>query len=167
MAGIYVNALFKFDNVCWIVDNAATNHSTRDSRILHNVRKLSNEHMVSLPNGEVILVDIVGDFILSKCLILKEVLVVPCFKMNLLSVCKLISDTKNAQLLLLIWGCMIQELLNVFLLGILMARKGTNSLTWILSEFLLAGMLNSKKTLSFYGTGTCQASCISNYNPVF
>ncbi|XP_074299714.1 uncharacterized protein LOC141630869 [Silene latifolia] len=82
-----------YDQLSWIVDTGASDHMTSRIDLLHNVRFLVRPVMVGLPDGTIKLVHKVGDIILTSAIQLKDVLVVPDFKRNLLSVSKLIQHT--------------------------------------------------------------------------
>lgn len=82
-------------NLCsntWILDSGATNHVVCSLDFLVDYR-LANGAEVHLPNGQCITVTHIGNVELSNGLWLKEVLHIPSFQFNLISVSKLIQDT--------------------------------------------------------------------------
>lgn len=84
------------DDVRWIIDSSATHHVTYCKSLLGECRKLSDSHhnKFQVPIGNRIHVDHIGDaVILGDCKI-KNVLHVPDFRFNLLSVSKLTRDLK-------------------------------------------------------------------------
>lgn len=74
----------------WIVNTGATNHMTFDLDMLTNVKEVNSSlsKKVHMPNGEVTIVTHTGDFHISKCDGLRNVLHILDFKYNLLSVSK-------------------------------------------------------------------------------
>ena len=81
-----------FANSCegqWIIDTGASHHMTGNLNMLENVRKCNKEPKINLPTGETSNITHVGDVVLRNNLTLRNVLYVPTFKHNLLSVRKL------------------------------------------------------------------------------
>lgn len=76
----------------WIVDTGATDHITPFSHILHNVTSFHS--ILHLPNGSTTSVTQMGSVMLSSDIVLQNVLCVPSFAYNLLSVSKLLKDAK-------------------------------------------------------------------------
>ncbi|KAK1406643.1 hypothetical protein QVD17_42133 [Tagetes erecta] len=87
-------------NVCkerkWIIDSGATEHIICDDSTLTNKTKRSYEPPVTIPNGEAIAVEGRGNYILPNGMMVKDVLYVPKFKCNLLSVGRLSRDLECA-----------------------------------------------------------------------
>lgn len=82
-------------NKCtWIVDSGASDHMTADVNLLVNVKHASKNLTINLPTGDVSHITHVGDVRLKCGLILHNVLVVPQFQHNLLSIHKLAKDNK-------------------------------------------------------------------------
>ncbi|KAL0403961.1 UNVERIFIED_CONTAM: Retrovirus-related Pol polyprotein from transposon RE2 [Sesamum radiatum] len=77
----------------WIVDTGATNHMCAHKHILKHITTLSHSTSVHLPDGNTQPVAHIGDVTLHKNLTLTDVLYVPTFKFNLLSVSKLCSTS--------------------------------------------------------------------------
>ncbi|KAL0297668.1 UNVERIFIED_CONTAM: hypothetical protein Sradi_6818900 [Sesamum radiatum] len=76
-----------------IVDTGATNHMCASACILTNVSPLPNPTSVHLPDGNTQLITHTGSALLHSSLALTDVLLVPSFKFNLLSVPKLCSSS--------------------------------------------------------------------------
>jgi len=76
----------------WIVDTGASDHMTSNSASFNSTKPLSQPVHVMLPDGTVKLVTHRGYIPLSQNITLQNVLHVPEFKYNLLSVSKLLSD---------------------------------------------------------------------------
>lgn len=77
-----------------IIDTGATNHMVSDLRTLSTTEevKYNNPIRVHLPNGDVALVTHIGTYPISARSIIRNVLHVPKFRYNLLSVSKVIKD---------------------------------------------------------------------------
>ena len=77
----------------WIVDSGATDHITWSYNLLIDAVKSTREPKLNLPTGDTSVISHSGKVKLENNLMLKNVLYVPTFKHNLLSVQKLIKDT--------------------------------------------------------------------------
>ena len=77
----------------WIVDTGATKHICYNTNLFVSMRPLWNS-MVTLPNNQIIAVSFCGDIQLSPKLLLKDVLFVPQFHFNLISISALTTDCK-------------------------------------------------------------------------
>ncbi|XP_048494780.1 uncharacterized protein LOC125494928 [Beta vulgaris subsp. vulgaris] len=76
----------------WIMDSGATDHMAFDDKLFIHKRKLSKSVKIGLPDGTCSYVSEIGDVDVFPNLVLKDVLYVPIFKHNLISVGKLIDD---------------------------------------------------------------------------
>ncbi|XP_075084997.1 uncharacterized protein LOC142168238 [Nicotiana tabacum] len=83
--------LIKIENILWIIDSEASDHMTSDKSLLFNIQTLPIPYLVSLPNGYKIKITNIGSLTLSPDLILHNVLYVPSFHYNLISVYKLVA----------------------------------------------------------------------------
>ncbi|KAJ0860142.1 putative RNA-directed DNA polymerase [Helianthus annuus] len=81
-----------YKNGSWVVDSGATDHITHNSLILENRTKNTHELPVTIPNGESVEVEGRGDYVLPSGTKINEVLYVPNFNYNLLSVSRLAKD---------------------------------------------------------------------------
>ncbi|XP_074378465.1 uncharacterized protein LOC141720002 [Apium graveolens] len=75
----------------WIIDSGATDHVTPYFHLLHNPSSCTS--VLHLPNGNVAHVTHIGYIVLSPHITLHDVLCVPTFHYNLLSIYKLLSDS--------------------------------------------------------------------------
>lgn len=87
------NINVRIKSVDWILDSGASSHVTGASHVFFELRKVKGPSVVHLPDGTTNQVMCIGDVVLSNSLVLKDVLYVPEFKYNLISVCKLASNT--------------------------------------------------------------------------
>ncbi|CAM8972042.1 unnamed protein product [Rhodiola kirilowii] len=92
----------------WLIDSGATSHFVHDEKLLSNMHALEEVHRVVMPNGEVIKVKFSGDCYLENGIVLSDVLLVPMFEVNLVSVSKLAADMKY-QVLFTDGKCTIQD----------------------------------------------------------
>ncbi|KAG8391436.1 hypothetical protein BUALT_Bualt01G0187600 [Buddleja alternifolia] len=79
--------------VDWILDSGATDHITYCLDLITSPQLLSNPLFVHLPNGTTTNVTHTGNIILNPYITLHNVLYVPGFKHNLLSISKLCNDS--------------------------------------------------------------------------
>ena len=79
------------DKHTWIVDSGATHHVSHERDAFHNLDTSVN-HFVNLPNGSTLKVGGIGQIIIDTTLTLQNVLFIPEFRLNLLSVSSLTSD---------------------------------------------------------------------------
>jgi len=89
LAGKCFCFLTSFANRDWIIDSGASDHITPDLGILTFVQKLSIPGFITMPNGKHSRIEHIGSVQLSPTLLLTDVLHVPDFQFNLLSVHKL------------------------------------------------------------------------------
>ncbi|XP_074305867.1 uncharacterized protein LOC141641088 [Silene latifolia] len=89
----FVNYGFSFYKDC-VIDTGASDHMTSNASILHNVIDLPQPLFVALPDGTLKPVYKTRTLYLTKYIVLYDVLLIPDFKPNLLSVGKLISRSK-------------------------------------------------------------------------
>ncbi|KAK9676691.1 hypothetical protein RND81_11G093700 [Saponaria officinalis] len=82
----------------WIVDSGATDHMTYCKQLFVSYKVLPRPISVGLPDGSVKNVTLTGDIIIHPKIHLKDVLYLPDFKHNLLSVQRLLSTTGHAML---------------------------------------------------------------------
>lgn len=97
MAGlVYSYSMLSFVPNClgslWIIDTGASNHMCCDKSLMHNLSVTNQPFQIALPNKQTILVHQLGTMHLTSKLVLQNVLYVPTFNCNLLSVSKLTQD---------------------------------------------------------------------------
>lgn len=76
----------------WIVDSGASDHMTSHLSTLVNAATLAGTHNINLPTGEGVILSQKGQVHLTPTLTLNDVLCVPSFKHNLLSVQRLLRE---------------------------------------------------------------------------
>lgn len=76
----------------WIIDSGATNHMITDQIQLQNMKTMKEGPKISLPTGETASITHKGKVKLKNSIQLEDVLLVPKFKHNLLSVQRLVRD---------------------------------------------------------------------------
>lgn len=100
------NVSTDFNQSKWIIDTGATYHITPYLHLLQNIH--SCEATLQLPNGAVASVSYTGNIILNDAITLTNVLCVPEFNYNLLSISKLLHDT-NCQVNFMSDICYLQS----------------------------------------------------------
>ncbi|CAM8997807.1 unnamed protein product [Rhodiola kirilowii] len=93
MAGISCLTTTKVTNNTWILDSGATDHVTPHMHLLFDVKLMKNPYEVLMPNGTKAAVTHTGSCTINDNLIIHEVLLVPDFKFNLLSIGKLLASS--------------------------------------------------------------------------
>ncbi|XP_057249409.1 uncharacterized protein LOC130590847 [Beta vulgaris subsp. vulgaris] len=78
----------------WIIDSGATDHMVYDVKLFSVKRKLAKAIKVGLPDGSYTLVSEIGNVVICANITLYDVLLVPSFKHNLISVGKLADNSK-------------------------------------------------------------------------
>lgn len=94
----------------WIIDTGAINHITCSLEFF-SYAKLGHNFLIELPNNANAIVSHIGTVKFTSSLALQNVLCVPTFKFNLMSVSKLTSSKKNF-LLFIDSCCVIQDLIS-------------------------------------------------------
>ncbi|KAK9682509.1 hypothetical protein RND81_10G079000 [Saponaria officinalis] len=74
---------------CWILDSGTTHQICYRKSLFTDLIPLVKPYSISLPNGQIVVINFVGSVFISSDLMLQNVLYVPCFKFNLLSIAKL------------------------------------------------------------------------------
>ncbi|GKA20495.1 putative RNA-directed DNA polymerase [Tanacetum coccineum] len=100
----------------WIFDSGTTEHITHNDSLLKNKRKRGYEQPVTILNGEVVPVEGRGECALPSGAIIKDVLHVPKFKCNLLSVSRLSKELQCAVTFFPEF-CIMQDLYSRTLIG--------------------------------------------------
>lgn len=101
--------------ISWVVDTSATDHIVCDCSLFSDFR-IVNKSFVSLPNGQQVPVNGVRNVQINPLLILQDVLFVPDFIFNFLSVSKLITNRKIC-LIFMNNYCIIQDLSTQKMIG--------------------------------------------------
>lgn len=91
----------------WILDLGASNHMTPHKYLLHNIQPLAVPFLITLPNGYKVKVISTGSLHLRHDITLHNVLLVPSFQFNLLSVYQLIKQL-NCSAVFFIFTCYLQ-----------------------------------------------------------
>lgn len=113
----------------WIIDSGASHHMTGDLNLLCEVKETGNPPLISLPTGETARIAHKGLVNLKNSIQLQNVLHVPAFKHNLLSVQKLAEDKVN----FMPKYCIIQDNKSGEIRGV---GKASNGLYYMANESL-------------------------------
>jgi hypothetical protein len=106
----------------WIIDTNATDHMVI-STTFFTTKTVVHDVSVHLPNGQSVVVTHIGTIHLNSSLILHDVLCVPSFDFNLISVSKLTS-TMHCCIFFLSNLCFLQDLLHWKMIGLGKQRNG-------------------------------------------
>ncbi|KAL2903245.1 Retrovirus-related Pol polyprotein from transposon RE1 [Bienertia sinuspersici] len=115
MAGIaivsHVDSMFQhFNNDSWIIDTEASDHMIGNINLFVSLHKISNPIRISLPDGTINCAVYAGIVHFTPDIFLQDVLFVPVFKHNLLSVGKLL-DQHHLYASFKKDSCMFQDLI--------------------------------------------------------
>ncbi|XP_070050207.1 uncharacterized protein [Nicotiana tomentosiformis] len=91
----------------WILDSGDTNHMTPHKHLLHNLTLLVRPYLITLPNGYKVKVVSTGSLYLRSDIILHNVILVPSFQFNLISIYHLFLQF-NCYAVLAISKCFLQ-----------------------------------------------------------
>ncbi|KAK4410377.1 Retrovirus-related Pol polyprotein from transposon RE1 [Sesamum angolense] len=94
----------------WIVDSGATNHMCGDARFFTTLTKLHKPTQVHLPDNSISYATHLGNIVLSPKLTLTDVLLIPSFKHNLISVSQL-CKSHSVAFVFLTSSCILQDLM--------------------------------------------------------
>lgn len=94
LSGIALNAFKSVHSTSWIIDSGATDDMVNSPSFFLHLSSTTSHRTVKLPNGENVPITHIGDVKITPNIILKNVLCVPRFQFNLISIIKLIHDTK-------------------------------------------------------------------------
>jgi len=108
LAGKRYCMLASFANKSWIVDSGASDHITPDLSLLHNVKRIQSACYITMPNGKKASIKHVGHIQLAPNLVLDNVLHVPEFQFNLLSISRLTKQF-NTNVIFTPSTCLIQD----------------------------------------------------------
>ncbi|KAL2922077.1 Retrovirus-related Pol polyprotein from transposon RE1 [Bienertia sinuspersici] len=122
-AGMITCCSVEAEETRWIVDSGATHHITAQREYLENVEKTTGNTLIDLPNGESAVATHSGTVNLNDRLTLRNVMYVPAFKHNLLSVQRLTKEN-SCEVQFKEKCCMIQDSTSKELKGIGLAERG-------------------------------------------
>lgn len=100
----------------WIMDSGATDHINASLHLLKNVRQAPPQYSIKIPTGATSIITHIGDFTMKNGLQLKNVLFIPTFTHNLLSIHKLSKDN-NCEVQFLVNECHILNSVTKKLIG--------------------------------------------------
>lgn len=101
----------------WIIDTGASHHMCCHLESLTNIKSLQEPFLVALPNKHIISVVKTGDVVLSPSITLKNVLFIPEFNCNLLSVSQL-TQHNNCVVTFSAHSCVFQDQMHQKVLAI-------------------------------------------------
>ena len=101
----------------WILDSGATDHMTYNTEHLSDIKVLHEKSKITLPNGNSSEISSIGTVKLSADIELQDVLYVPVFKYNLLSI-PILTRHSNYVIIFYPKFCIIHDYVNNKILGI-------------------------------------------------
>ena len=137
----------------WILDTGATDHMTPLTNASTNLISQAIKPHIKLPNGTVAEIELVGNIVMANGFQLIDVLVVPDFHFNLLSISKLTRDM-NCVALFHPEFCLIQDCATMEIKGLGKQRGGLHYLLEMSPETLSSKQfdLSMTKLLQFVNT---------------
>lgn len=93
-------------NITWIIDSGATDHIVSNVNLFNNYKSISS--VLHLPNNTTVPITHVGEVQLNSKVLLTDVLCVPSFHCNLISISKLTSDN-SVSVIFSKTNCMLQD----------------------------------------------------------
>ena len=110
MAGEHFSFLTSFSNGDWIIDSGAGDHITPNLDLFKTAQKLKYPGFITMPNGKHSKIAHIGSVQLTPNLKLSNVLHVPDFQFNLLSVSK-ICEQFTGRVIFTPTNCILQDLM--------------------------------------------------------
>lgn len=107
----------------WIIDSGASDHMTSSLKSLTNVKLAPSTFTITLPTGSTAVITHVGDVTLLGGLKLKNVLHVPQFHHNLLSIHKIAKDSR-CEVIFHPESCFIMDSSNKNVVGVGKLKRG-------------------------------------------
>ena len=134
-----------FSSTQWVIDTGATDHmviTTQFYTTMHYVDNIS----VNLPNGQSVMVTHIGSIQITPTLLLTDVLCVPSFDFNLISVSKLTSSL-HCCIFFLSTYCFIQDLMHWRMIGMGKQHNGLYLLDLSSDSTNIAAVITSNSGL--------------------
>ena len=148
----------------WILDSGATDHMVHSLQFFTSITS-TVQILVQLPNGAVAKVTHIGTVHLSSGLILENVLCIPTFSFNLVSISKL-TQSSSCCCIFLSHFCLIQDLQLWRMIGLGKKQGGLYTLQPTSSTILPQSILDIISKLSPFSSGvfvqTCNAASVMN-----
>lgn len=91
---VIIHSNLSIHDTCWLIDFGASRHITGSLHLFTNLQATHASSTVILPNGTIKSVSHIGDIHLCDHLVLKDVLYVPSFTYNLISVNRLAASSQ-------------------------------------------------------------------------
>lgn len=132
----------------WILDSGASDHMTGSFSMLSNVSSIDKNQLINLPTGETSKITHRGFVGLENDIKLKNVLYIPAFKQNLLSVHKLCQDN-GCKVLFHDKYCIIQDNVSDVVKGV---GRCENGLYYLVNE-TVGKILNRVRNQTLNTTG--------------
>ncbi|KAL2922302.1 Retrovirus-related Pol polyprotein from transposon TNT 1-94 [Bienertia sinuspersici] len=107
----------------WILDSGATHHMTNNKEMMEEMVEVQDSPKINLPTAETSGIKGVGKVTLKSGIELKNVMWIPSFKQNLLSIHKLTRDS-GCRVIIMENSCIIRDENTAAVIGVGRAEKG-------------------------------------------
>nr|KYP43110.1 Retrovirus-related Pol polyprotein from transposon TNT 1-94 [Cajanus cajan] len=121
-SGMILSFPYSHNSDCWIIDTGATDHVCKNINFFQSYRRIK-PILIQLPNGSQVSTCVSGTVLLSKTCYLTDVLFIPNFHFNLISVSKL-AKTLSCTLTFSDSDCQIQANHSMRMIGAAELRAG-------------------------------------------
>ncbi|KAL2942992.1 Retrovirus-related Pol polyprotein from transposon TNT 1-94 [Bienertia sinuspersici] len=135
--------LVQTKNSEWIVDSGATHHMTGNYALMRNTRESLSHLKINLPNGQTSIVTHKGEVVLANEMSLNNVMYIPAFNHNLVSVQKL-TEEEDCKIIFHSRYCIIQDNNSEKVRGV---AKGNKGVYYLMNEPLTEVIDNLKRSL--------------------
>jgi len=126
------SGLSKITSRNWIIDSGATDHISSSSKLFRK-NKSCSLHSVMLPSGDKVNIVAKGSLPLNSVYYLHNVLCVPTFKVDLISVSHLMRGL-NCSITFFLYWCILQDLATRRMIGLGKQRDGLYYLTALVTN---------------------------------
>ncbi|XP_056687654.1 uncharacterized protein [Spinacia oleracea] len=141
----------------WIIDTGASHHMTGNLNVMLNPERCEDNPQINLPTGQTSDISHTGSVKLHNYLELKNVLCVPAFKHNLLSVKKLAQDGK-CKVIFHSDHCMIQDQLTS---KVIVVGTVVNGLYYLINEPINQAMRKIAKNVPHTAIKECRKTAMT------
>ncbi|XP_004515732.1 uncharacterized protein [Cicer arietinum] len=148
-------------NHSWIMDTGATDHVCFSANMFQSIKRIQPVS-IKLPNGSLIIAQFVGTIFFNNDFYLNDVLYLPQFSTNLISVPRL-TNSLNCHLVFHATNCLIQDNISLKMIG----STSDNSSSPVESTETAALPPTNECTVPAYASSTVDHASPANQLPIF